>query len=124
MTKNTAQDIHKRIYDFVIRVLKLVKQIPNTPENKVIIYQITKSATSIGANDREADGVTTTKDFINKYSIVRKEAKETDYWLNIIADTNPELKLRMNDLINEGVEIIKIVNAIIYNTKKNNKNKQ
>jgi len=114
-------DIHKRIYNFVLRVLNLVKQLPKTPENTVIIYQISKSATSIGANDREADGVTTKKDFIHKYSIVRKEAKETDYWLNIIADTNPELKTRMKNLITEGEEIIKIVSAIIYNTQKNSK---
>ena len=116
-------DIHKRIYNFVIRVLKLVKQLSKTSGNTVIIYQITKSATSMGANDREADGVTTKKDFIHKYSIVRKEAKETDYWLNIIADTNPNLKPRMHDLINECQELIKIVTTIIYNTKKNNTGK-
>jgi len=114
-------DIHKRIYNFVIRVLKLIKHLEKTPENTVVIYQITKSATSMGANDREADGVTTKKDFIHKYSIVRKEAKETDYWLNIIADTNPSLKPRMQDLVNENIELIKIVTAIIYNTKNNSR---
>lgn len=114
--KPKAADIHKRIYDFVIRVLKLIKELPKTPENVIIIYQITKSATSMGANDREADGVTTKKDFIHKYSIVRKEGKETDYWLNLISDTNPNLKPRMRDLIQEGQEIIKIVSTIIYKT--------
>ncbi len=121
--KPKVADIHKRIYDFVIRVLNLVKQLPKTPENTIIIYQITKSATSMGANDREADGVTTKKDFIHKYSIARKEGKETDYWLNIIADTNPALKVRMASLINECQEIIKIVSTIIYNTQMNNSKK-
>jgi four helix bundle protein len=80
----------------------------------------------MGANDREADGVTTWKDFVHKYSIVRKEGKETDYWLNLIADTNEDLKPKMNELINEGQELIKIVSTIIYNTQKNNeiKNKE
>ena len=112
-------DIHKRIYNFVIRVINLIKILPKTPENIIIIKQITRSATSIGANDREADGTNTKKDFINKYSIVRKEAKETDYWLNLIADTNPKFGPRMKDLINEGSEIIKIVSTIIYNTQNN-----
>ncbi|MBI2034491.1 MAG: four helix bundle protein [Candidatus Levybacteria bacterium] len=116
---SNTHDIHERIYRFVIRVLKLVKQLPKTPENFIIINQITRSATSMGANDREADGATTKKDFIHKYSIVRKEGKETDYWLHIIADTNPSFMPRMDNLINEGVEIIKIVTTIIYNTQKN-----
>jgi four helix bundle protein len=114
------RDIHDRIYKFVIRVLKLTKQLSKTSENLIIINQITRSVTSMGANDREADGVTTRKDFVHKYSIVRKEAKETDYWLNIIADTNEIFKPRMKDLITEGQEIIKIVSSIIYNTQKNN----
>lgn len=122
--KPKVADIHKRIYDFVIRVLRLIKELPKTSENTIIIYQITKSATSMGANDREADGVTTKKDFIHKYSIVRKEAKETDYWLNIIADTNPGFKSRMKEIIQEAQEIIKIVSAIIYKTQTNNKAKE
>ena|SRR5260221_13966299 len=117
--KESAKDIHQRIYNFVIRVLKLLKELPRSPENIIIIAQITRSVTSIGANDKEADGTITRNDFVHKYSIVRKEAKETDYWLNIIADTHPTLKARMKDLIAEGVEIIKIVSVITYKAKNN-----
>mgnify|MGYP001604472759 CR=1 FL=1 len=124
MREKRTRDIHDRIYKFVIRVLKLIKQLPKTPENLIIIGQIARSVTSMGANDQEADGVTTRKDFIHKYSIVRKESKETVYWLNIIADTNLSFKPRMKDLIDEGIEIIKIVSTIIYNTQRNNTNKQ
>ena len=61
------------------------------------------------------------KDFVHKYSIVRKEGKETDYWLNLIADTNPKLKPRMKNIITEGIEIIKIVSTIIYKTQNKKK---
>ncbi len=111
-------DIHERIYQFVIRVIKLVRQLPKTPENIIIIAQITKSATSMGANDQEADGTDSKKDFIAKYAIVRKEGKETSYWLRIISDTNPTFKLRMIDLMQESKEIVKIVSSIILNSKK------
>lgn len=121
MKKNNNYDIHQRIYDFVIRVLKLIKTLPKTPENLIILNQITRSVTSMGANDREADGAITKNDFVHKYSIVRKEGKETDYWLHIIADTNPELKSRMEDILEESLEIIKVVSAITFNTKNNNK---
>src|SRR5260221_14441871 len=111
------KDIHPRIYQFVIRVLKLIKQLSKTPENVIIINQIVRSVTSIGANDQEADGALSKRDFIHKYSLVRKEAKETEYWLRIIADTNDSLKGRMKNLLQENMEIIKIVTSIIYKTK-------
>ncbi|HUQ85459.1 MAG TPA: four helix bundle protein [Candidatus Limnocylindrales bacterium] len=112
------KDIHERIYQFVIRVLNLVKKLPRTPENIILITQITKSATSMGANDQEADGTDSRKDFIAKYAIVRKEGKETSYWLRIISDTNPTFKLRMKDLMQEGKEIVMIVSTIILNSKR------
>lgn len=117
MKKVYEKDIHERIYAFVVRVLNLLNYIPKAPQNVIIIQQLTRSVTSIGANDREADGVNTKKDFIHKYTIVRKEAKETDYWLSLISDTNPKLSVRMYDIIREGKEIIKIVSSIINNTK-------
>ena len=117
MKKDYEKNIHERIYKFVIRVLKLVKQLPKTPENLIIMNQITRSVTSIGANDREADGSTSIKDFLHCYTVVRKEAKETDYWLHVIADMNKDLQLRMHDLLAESEEIIKVVTSIIYNTK-------
>lgn len=115
--KGKVQDIHERIYQFVIRVINLVKQLPKTSENIVLINQITRSATSMGANDQEADGTDSKKDFISKYSLVRKESKETNYWLRVIADTNVSFKFRMAGLMQEGKEIVKIVSSIILRAK-------
>lgn len=60
---------------------KLLKQLPKTPENLVIINQITRSATSMGANDREADGTTTKRGKRNrllaKYNCRYKRILET-----------------------------------------------
>jgi len=111
-------DIHERIYKFVIRVIALVKVLPKTPENVILIKQVTRSSTSMGANDQEADGTDSKKDFIAKYAIVRKEGKETMYWLRLISDTNSHISPRMKDLQQEAKEIVKIVSAIIINTKK------
>jgi four helix bundle protein len=84
-------DIHERIYEFVLRVIKLVNVLPKTESNSVIIQQLLRCATSIGANDQEADGTLTKKDFIHCYTLVRKETKETTFWLRLITDTNPTL---------------------------------
>lgn len=116
--KNTPQDIHFRIYKFVVSCFKnVVKKIPRTTENLPIISQLTSSLTSIGANDQEADGASSKKDFIAKYYIVKKETKETKYWLTVIKDTNILNKEVVEPFIEECHEILMIVSKIINNTK-------
>ena len=116
--KNTPQDIHTRIYKFVIGCFKeVVKKIPRTTESLPVISQLASSLTSMGANDQEADGASTKKDFIAKYYIVKKEMKETKYWLSVIMDTNLFIKDAIEPYIEECQEILMIVSKIINNTK-------
>jgi four helix bundle protein len=113
----TKYDIHERIYDFVVRVIKLVNSLPKTESNAVIIQQVLRCSTSIGANEQEADGTLTKKDFIHCYTIVRKEIKETNFWLRLIADTNPLIKTKMASIKKEGYELAAITSSIINNTR-------
>lgn len=117
--RNTELDIHKRIYRFIVNCFRdIVRKIHKSPENMRIINQLSGSLTSIGANDQEADASFTRKDFIAKYSIVRKEAKETQYWLSFIRDSglvSPEIT---NPYIAECVEIRNIVSSIIENSQR------
>ncbi len=76
----------------------------------------------MGANDQEADGALTTKDFVHGFTIVRKEGKESVFWLRVIGKTNKEFRLEADILINEGNEIVAVVSSIIINTKNNKKN--
>lgn len=116
-TNKKVFDIHKRIFNFVIRVLNLTKLLPKTQQNLVFINQITRSVTSIGANDQEADGSTSRKEFFRSLTIVKKETKETNYWLKIITETNLGYKERMKPLIQEGKEIEAIISSIIQKSK-------
>lgn len=116
-------DIHERIYQFVLRVLNLLKLLPKTQINLNIIDQCCQAVTSVGANDQEADACQSKRDFIAKYGIVKKELKETNYWLRLIADTNLCLKKRMSSLMKEGQEILLIVSKILINSKINKSNK-
>ena len=111
--------IHERIYDFVVRVIRLVNSLPKTDSNSVIIQQLLRCVTSMGANDQEADGALTAKDFIHCYTVVKKETKETNFWLRLTRDTNPNLKSKVEQLENEGREIEAIVSSIIKNTRTN-----
>lgn len=110
-------DIHDRIYKFIVEVIKLVNSLPKTSSNYVILNQILRSVTSMGANDQEADGTLTKKDFVHTYVIVRKEGKETNFWLSLISDTNPQVKERTQKILQEGKELVAILSSIINKTR-------
>ncbi len=113
---NTDKDIHARIYRFIILCFRdVVRKIPKTTENLPIIAQISSSLTSIGANDQEADAASSKKDFVAKYVIVKKEAKETKYWLSLIQDGDLLAKTIVEPYIRECQEILLIVSKIINN---------
>ncbi len=115
---NKKHEIHDRIYAFVLRVLHAIRQLPRTPENNVLIKQVVRSAGSIGANAAEADGAESKKEFIQQFTIAKKEAKETHYWLSLIADHNSSIKSRFRLLLDENQQIIAIISKIILNAKK------
>jgi four helix bundle protein len=117
-SKKPTYDIHSRIYKFIIEVIKLVNNLPDTDSNKVIKNQILRSVTSMGANDQETDGTLTKKDFLHCYTIVRKEGKETIFWLSLISDTNSAtVKSKAAEFLTEGNEIVAILSAIINKTR-------
>lgn len=113
--KGRRYDIHDRIFEFIVRVIEFTKFLPKTSQNLVITNQLMRSVTSIGANDQEADGASTRKDFTHCYTIVRKEAKETIFWLKLIERTNNLITTedKVSLLIKEGNEIVAIVSTII-----------
>lgn len=116
--RNTPQDIHARIYRFIIGCFRdVVKKIPKTTENLPIISQLSSSLTSMGANDQEADAAATKKDFLAKYTIVRKETKETKYWLSFVKDSGLVNITIVQPYVEECNEILMIVSKIIENTK-------
>jgi four helix bundle protein len=84
--KAFSQDLEKRTEKFAVKIIRLSTSSPNTPESKVIMNQITKSGTSIGANYREAKRARSRADFKNKVKICESEASETQYWLEIIVE--------------------------------------
>lgn len=116
---NKPIDIHERMFRFVARGLKVIPTLPSTTEAKIIVNQYARSLTSVGANDNEADGTSTKNDFLHVYTIVRKELKETRYWLRVICELYPKLSTRLINLLQESEELVKIVSKIIVNTRNN-----
>ena len=77
--KNLNYDLEERTAKFGEQAIKFTKKIPKTAENFGLINQLTRAATSIGANYCEATEAESKKDFSHKISISKKESKETKY---------------------------------------------
>ena len=86
--KDFAKELEKRTRKFAVQIIRLSVKLPNNPESRVIRNQITKSATSIGANYREANRSRSKADFKNKIRICESEASETQYWLEVIVEAD------------------------------------
>jgi four helix bundle protein len=121
-TKKKEKDIEalrKRIYDFVIRIVNLVKELPNTIAGNRIGGQLLDAGTSIGANFEEACAAFSKADFTYKLAIAKKEAYEANYWLRVIRDTNLLPKDLMVEIIQESTEIKKILTSSVKTAQEN-----
>ena len=85
-------DIKKRLFDFGIKVLKLLSTLPKSLGFNIIRYQLAMSLTSSGANYKESQAGSSKADFNNKVRISLREMRESNYWLRIIKATIPEDK--------------------------------
>lgn len=106
-----------RIKKFVLDIIRLAKDIPKDEVGRVFVNQLLRSVTSIGANYEEASEAQTNKDLIYKLSVVKKEAKETKYWLDLICEAYPEMTQRGKLLIGENDQLIRIFSSIILKKK-------
>ena len=73
---------------FAIRIIKLAKFLRQKGVDVIIVRQLLRSGTSIGANIHEAQYAQGKRDFISKLEIALKEASETGYWLELLHKTN------------------------------------
>ena len=79
-----------------------------------------RSGTSIGANISEADQAQSKADFVHKLSISLKESFETEYWLNLLRDTDYLTAKQANSLIDDCCELQKMLTASVRTARANN----
>ena len=115
----SAVKIEDRTYDFALRVIRMTCALPDDYASQAIGRQVLRSGTSIGANVEEAIGASSKRDFANKMAIATKEARETHYWLRLIKDSQMVSAERIEPLIQEALEIKKILSKTVSTTRKN-----
>jgi four helix bundle protein len=114
-----GRDIVERTFEFAVRIVKLADTLARRSRiGEKLASQIIKSGTSIGANVEEAQAAESRADFIHKYRIALKEARETKYWLRLIVPANLVAEKSVTGLRIEADEISRVIAQIIINTKK------
>ena len=82
---NRKYDLEERTATFSEKIIDLCKKAPKNIVTIPILDQLIRAGTSMGANYYEANGASSKKDFMNKIYLCKKEAKETKYWLRLLA---------------------------------------
>ena len=84
MKENQLIDLSKQ---FAVDIVKLCAVLRSSDKGNILLNQLLRCGTSIGANIHEANYASSKADFINKLHIALKECYETDYWLTLFRDT-------------------------------------
>jgi four helix bundle protein len=98
-------DLEERTTAFAEAIVLFVKKIPRTPANDRLVGQLVGCGASIGANYCEANERVSKKDFRNTVGRCVKEAKETKYFLRLIAAAEPRLADEARTLYREAKEL-------------------
>jgi len=112
-------DLEERTACFAEEVIDFVKEMKKDVVNRRIIDQLVGAAGSVGANYCEAVEGESKKDFIHKIGICKKEIKETQHWLRLLARSNPEQKDTIRKMWKEAHELLLIFAKIIRSSRKN-----
>ncbi len=114
MNKNI---IKEKSYAFAIHIVKTSTSLQATKREFVLSRQLLRSGTAIGALVREAEHAESKADFIHKLSIALKEANETEYWIELMKDTELIAQPEYEVLVTGIKELLRLLTSIIKTSK-------
>lgn len=114
MKENILIDLSKQ---FAVHIVNLCTDIKERKKGNILLNQLLRSGTSVGANIHEANYASSKADFINKFQIALKECYETDYWLGLFKDTNMITSEEYTALFSQCSKIRKLLIASISTAK-------
>ena len=110
-------DLKVRLKQFALRIIKLCDALPRSRAADVIARQIIRSGTSVGAQHREAHRARSRAEFISKIESALQERDETQYWIELLADSGLIKPNRLGKLREESDELIAILVASVRKAK-------
>ena len=122
--KSLSDQLEERVIEFAARIISLATDLPQALGSRHIALQILRSGTAAAPNYAEARGAESRADFVHKLGIVQKELNETSVWLRILCRVNLGKDDRLVALLQENVELARIVGASVRTAKlRSKKNK-
>jgi four helix bundle protein len=115
----THVSVKEKSFCFAVRIVNLSKYLVEQKREFVLSKQILRSGTAIGALIRESEHAESKADFIHKLSIALKEANETDYWIDLLHQTNYLIAKEHQSIKTDILELIKLLTSIIKTSKNN-----
>ncbi|MBJ2124032.1 four helix bundle protein [Flavobacterium sp. IB48] len=109
--------IKTKSFNFALRIIKLFQFLEDDKREYVLSKQLLRSGTAMGALIRESEQAESKRDFIHKLAIAQKEANETDYWLELLFQSNYLNEIQFQSIKSDIVEINKILASIIITSK-------
>ena len=117
MNESNLDNLKERTKSFALRIIKLYTALPKNTEAQVIGKQLLRSGTSAGAQFREGLRSKSKADLINKLEGSLQELEETQYWLEVIIESELFDEKRIKPLYEESEEIIAIFVTIVKKLK-------
>ena len=114
-----TEELKTRTKQFGLRCIKVVESLPNTRTSDVLGRQLLRSATSVGANYRSACRAQSKPTFISKITIAIEEADESQFWLEMIVESDLMSQRKLAALTKESDELVAILTASSKTAKRN-----
>ena len=114
----------QKSYLFAVRCVNLYKYLSKEKQDYIIGKQLLRSGTSVGANVKEATRGFTKADFTAKMSIALKEASESEYWIELLRDTDYITEQQADSMHTDCVELIKIIMTIVKTAQGKSQNQE
>jgi len=115
------RDLPERTFNFARRVVKLCQTLDQIPGvSRTLARQLLRSGTSIGANVEEGQASQSRADFTAKYYIACKEARETHYWLRLLAASEIVAEEEIREITDEADELVAILTSVVKKCRTDN----
>ncbi len=107
------RDLKIRTKDLALRVIRMYSRLPKSTVAQVLGKQVLRSGTSVGANYREADEGRSKAEFIAKMGDSLRELSETEYWIELLVESETVKAEKVTPLLDETRQLKSIFATII-----------
>lgn len=109
--------LEARTKAFALRIIRLYAALPTSDVARVLGKQVLRSGTSVGANYREGMHARSPAEFVTKLQIALMEMGETQYWLELLAESETVEAAKLTNLMDEAGQIKAMLIASITTSK-------